>query len=66
MNKIFDIIEQTAKQFSKIIFDNIRAQNSNTFIQKKNVYNVKSKIRRKKLNKYSFIQTLLKILYKNN
>ena len=66
MNKVFDAIEQTTKQASEIILDNIRAQHSNIIVQKKNVYNAKSKIRKKKLNKYSSIQILLRILYKYN
>ena len=66
MKNVFDAIEQIAKQFSKIIFDNIRAQNSNIIVQKKNVYNARAKIQKKRLDKYFFIQILLRILYKNN
>ena len=46
-NKILKTIEKIAEQVSAIIFDNFRSQNSNITIQIKDVYNAKTKIRKK-------------------
>ena len=66
MKKVMNAIKKAAKQFSATILDNFQFQNSDIIVQTKNIYNAKSKIRRKKLDKYTFIQTLLRVLYKNN
>ena len=66
MKKVLKAIEKIAEQASAIIFNNFRSQNSDITLQIKNIYNAKTKIRKKRLDKYISIQTLLKVLYKNN
>ena len=56
----------TSLQTSKQIHINIRKKNFFIDITIQNVYNVKKKIKHRRLSKYIFTQVLLKILTKNN
>ena len=47
-------------------FNYIRKKNFNISIQIQNIYNVKKKLKHKKLKKYTSTQLLLKILYRDD
>ena len=66
LNDVMSAIEVAAGQVSGQILDNIRARNSATLVQIKNVYNAKLKIRRNRLGVYTSIQFLLRALHKQN
>ena len=53
-----------AKSFD--IWINWRKDHSDTTIQMKNIYNAKTKIRQRRLDLYTFTQTLLKVLHRDN
>ena len=66
LKKMLNVIEQSTTQtFAKIV-DKFRVNHSNTIIQLKNIYNAKTKLRKKRLDKYIFTQLLLKILHEKN
>ena len=63
---MYEAIDQTANQISIAILDDLRKENSDITIQFKNVVNARARFRSRKLDKYTSIQILLKVLYRNN
>ena len=66
LNEILEIIEQSARDKSANIVNRFRVVNSRTIIQFKDIYNFKLRLRRKRLDKYTSTQLLLKALRRNN
>ena len=63
---VYEAIDQIADQISAAILDDLRKKNSDITIQLKNVVNARARLRSRKLDKYTSIQTLLRVLYRNN
>ena len=63
---MYEAIEDAAGQAPAHILDNLRANNSGTTVQIRDVYNASARIRKRKLGKYTPIQALLKSLHRNN
>lgn len=66
LNEVLDVIEQSARQTPAEIVDRFRKSNQGTTIQLKDIYNVKRRLRRKRLGKYTPTQLLLKALHRDN
>ena len=66
LNTLLKKVDQLKTLISTKIVDKFKINNSNNIIQFKNIYNAKTKFRKKRFDKYIFTQLLLKILHEKN